>query len=616
MGMRTYGLSGSGIDVDQMVKDLMKARRASYDKIWQQKTQIEWKKKDFNTIYSLTKDFRDNTLFDFRTGSTLQPKSVVSTNDTVVSATATGEAANVTHSLIVKQLADGVIMSSSGNVTAGGKTKDKLINQFDGITAGSTLDFTINGKQIKLDVTNSTSIYDVVSAINNSGADLKVNYDSMLDRFFVYTNKTGTAAKVDFTGSTAKGLDFLLNKLQLNTVSEKGMTSSTGLGLSGVNETLDKLGVTGAFSLDVKTGTGTTKLDFDATNTLSEVLTSINTTVGYEAANYDAATGKVVIKSSANASFSIASSDADGAGLDFLVNKLKLAQFGKDAVINLDGVDVTKDSNSFQVSGVAYNLKAVSYTDGTGNPVPTRITVKPDIDKTIANIKSFIDDYNAYLTTLNTELNENRYRDFAPLTDEQRKEMKDSDIKAWEEKAKSGMLRRDPILSKIVSDMRLSFIEPVKGLSGKYTSAVDIGIGTGKYVNDDGNLSNEVANAGKLYVNTDTLRKALEDDPDIAAKIFTTRGEKSEENGVAIRLSDQLFSSLRSLKDEAGYPDSVDTRSNLAKQLTDYNKRLNDMTSRLQAEEKRYYKKFDAMESALSRMNQQSSWLLQQFSSK
>lgn len=74
MVMRSYGLSGSGMDIDQMVKDLMKARRASYDKMWQKKTQLEWKKADYNTMYNTLRDFRNTTAFNYKLQSTLMPK--------------------------------------------------------------------------------------------------------------------------------------------------------------------------------------------------------------------------------------------------------------------------------------------------------------------------------------------------------------------------------------------------------------------------------------------------------------------------------------------------------------------------------------------------------------
>lgn len=522
MAIRTYGLSGSGMDVDQMVKDLMKARRTAYDKVWQKKTQVEWKKKDLNTLYTLTQDFRNKAVYDFKKQNNLQPKSVTSTNDLVVSATANGDAANVTHSLVVKRLAEGVTWSSAANLTAEGKSKNSLVTQFDGIEVDKPLEFTINGKQIKLDVKADTSINDVVNKINSAGAGVIANYDATLDRFFLYSEKTGDASRVDFSGSTAKGLDFFGNKLQL----------------------------------------------------------------GADLAN------------------------ANPADSDY---QKKVSKNGLSALVVLDGVEMKQDSNQFQVSSVFYNLKTKSPQDADGY-IATKIAIKPDIEKTIANVKAFVDDYNSFLSVYNTELTEDKYRDFMPLTDEQKKDLKDSEITAWEAKAKSGMLRRDPILTQTVETLRLSFVEPVKGLTGKYRSAVDIGIGTGKYIDSEGNFNSEFKNPGKLYVDEKTLREALEQDPDAVFKIFGTSGDTVEESGVANKLYAQLNTAMSRLKVESGLPDSVDKTSNLAKQLTSYNNQLASMMDSLTATEERYYKQFNAMETALANLSKQSSWLAQQFS--
>ncbi|NLP40636.1 MAG: flagellar filament capping protein FliD [Veillonellaceae bacterium] len=515
MVMRTYGLSGSGIDVDQMVKDLMKARRASYDKVWQQKTQLEWKKKDYNTIYTLTQDLRNNTIFDFRKSASLQPKQVTSTNDAVVSATANADAANVSHSIIVEQLADGVKLSSTGSITTG-TSKDTLVNQFGYNAADNTeLNFVVNGKNVNITITDQTTIYDVVSGLNNAGADIKANYDATLDRFYIYSNKTGESAKVDFTGSNSDALEFITDKLKINP-----------------------------------------------------------------------------------------NSDGD------------LVFTGKNAIVEIDGVKLERESNSFQVSGVSYNLKAESYKDpNTGVRTATTININADIEKTIANVKAFVDTYNTYMSALNTELNETKYRDFMPLTDAQKADMKEADIKAWEEKAKSGMLRRDSLLSEIVSSARLNFTNPIEGLTGKYKTASSIGINTGSYVDEDGKLTSDASNGGKLYVDETKLRKALEEDPEIVAKIFGNSGDTAAKQGIANRLYDQLNNSMKKIKDTAGYPNATDTTSSLAKQLEDYDDRLYAMNDRLTQIENRYYKQFDAMEAALNRMNQQSMWLLQQFSS-
>lgn len=119
------------------------------------------------------------------------------------------------------------------------------------------------------------------------------------------------------------------------------------------------------------------------------------------------------------------------------------APAGQDAIFTLDGVDLTKSSNGFTISGVTYALKTVSaksVVDGNEVWQASTVSVKPDNDKTIATVKSFIEDYNALVDVINKEINEERYRDFTPLSDAQKAEMKESEITAWEAKAKSGTL--------------------------------------------------------------------------------------------------------------------------------------------------------------------------------
>jgi flagellar hook-associated protein 2 len=623
MVMRTYGLSGSGMDIDSLVKDLMKARRAGYDKAVQQKTQIEWQKDDLNTIYTLVQNFRNTDLFNFNKQSTLSPKLVSSTNDAVVSATANGDAANIEHSITISRLAAGVKMSSSGSITPVGNYKGSLTAQF-GIAAGTTLDFTINGKNIQVNVTDVTTINDVVSKINQAGAGVKASYDSTLDRFFLYTDKTGSQATVNFSGSTDAGMDFLFNTLKLggysSGLSTLGEVSRNTWTADDVNtKTISELfGVAGDFTLNYTDNGVAGTIDIAATDTLSGVLTKINDKLGAGAATFDAATGRITVKS-VNIDHAYTLDGADATGKAFLSDNLglvSLVQAGHDAVFNLDGVDLTQAANTFTISGVTYNLKSVSLKDpDTGEAISTAINVKADIEKTIDTVQSFVDTYNTLLNVVNTEVNEPRYRDYLPLTDDQKSDMKDTEITAWEKKARSGLLRRDSTLSAMLSNMRRSISTPIKGLSGKYTSASGIGIETGSYFDEDGNLTSDSNNGGKLYVNETELRKALEEDPDAVYKIFGTIGSDTDSSGIANRLNDQLNDALKKLRDRAGYPNITDTQSVLAKQLDNYGKRLDRMSDQLQIAEDRYYRQFQAMEQAIAQLNRQSTWLSQQFSS-
>lgn len=622
MATRTYGLSGSGMDIDQMVKDLMKARRASYDKVVQQKTQIEWQKDDYNTVYTLVQNFRNNDLYNFNKQTVLSPKLVSSTNDAVVSATANGSAVNIEHTITVSRLAEGVKMTSSGSVTPAGKSKGSLTEQFD-IPVGSTLDFTINGKNIKVDVTDTTSINDVVSSINQAGAGVKASYDATLDRFFLYTDKTGAAAVVNFNGSTSDGMNFLFNSLKLGNYSSGlnslGSVSRTTFSSADYNnKTMQDL-VGGGFQLNYTTDGGAPQtIDILATDTIKGVLDKINDKLGDGAATYDEASGRITIKS-VDIDHAYTLDGADATGKAFLQNSLglvPLVQNGKDAAINLDGVDLTQSANTFSISGVTYNLKSVSLTDpGTGAAISTTINVKADIEKTIDTIQSFVDTYNSLLNVINKTVNETRYRDYLPLTDDQKSAMKDSEITAWENKARSGLLHNDATLAGMVNTMRRNITSPISGLSGKYTTASSIGIRTGSYIDDDGNLTSEYDNGGKLYVDEADLRKALEEDPDAVYKIFGTIGDTTDKSGVANRLNDQLGKVLTQLSTQAGYPSSTDTSSVLAKRLVDYNKRINDMSDQLDMIQDRYYKQFDAMEQAIAQMNKQSAWLSNQLGS-
>lgn len=619
MAMRTYGLSGSGMDVDQMVKDLMKARRATYDKVWQQKTQVEWKKKDYNSIYTLVEDFRNKTLYDFRKQSALSPKQVASTNDAVVSATANGAAVNVEHSIVVNQLADGVKLTSSGSITPIGNYKGTLKDQF-GIDPATTssIDLKLNNKDIKIAINDDTTLNDVVTQINQAGAGVKASYDATLDRFFLYSENTGATSSVNFNGTSDKGMDFLFNTLKLGNFSSGlnslGMVSSNTVADSSA--ALSTLGVTSALTFNVTTDGGAVNtITVNPTDTVQGLLDAINTKLGAGTASYDAATKRITIKS-ADINHAYTLDGADAASKAFLTDTLgmtQLVQNGHDAEVTLDGVNLRQASNTFTISGVTYNLKSKSLTNpDTGSLMPITVAVKPDIEKTIDTVQSFADMYNAMVTTINNELRENRNRDYMPLTDAQKSDMKDSDIASYTNLAKSGMLRNDSTLSSLLNNMRLNFSTPIKGLTGKYTSASSIGIETGKYVDDNGNISSEASNGGKIYIDEDELREALEADPDAVYKIFGTDGDSRDSKGVADRLYDQMYDTMSQLKTLSGYPNAVDTSSVLAKQLTDYNERLNSMTDQLEMIQERYYRQFDAMETAINRMNSQSSWLSQQ----
>lgn len=593
MGTRISGLS-SGIDYEKWIADLMTAKRVPLDQMGQKKTVLQWKKEDYTTLYGSINDFRD-MVFNYKLNDTLCPKNVASTNEAVLTATANGDAGNMSHSIVVNQLADGVKLTSTAGLGSN-SDKSSLAKQFG---LATDVDITINGKQIKF--SKDQSIYELVSTINNAGAGVRASYESTLDRFFLSSTGTGSSSGISFNGSTtgAGGLDFITNKLKIsNTALDSTGVKSTLTNKPADTTKLSELGVSGSFNLKIN-NTAIAIDTSDPTMTIAGLCTKINAVAGAGAATYNSATGEFTLKA-ANAGDTLDFSGSDPAAMSLLTNtlNLNLPSQGKDARITFDGVDLLESKNTFNISGMSFSLK----TTGSAN-----VVVTDDVDKAVKTVQSFIDSYNKLLATVNGKLAEKYNRKYPPLTDAQKKEMKDDDIKAWQAKARQGLMQNDPILRNMVTTLRNDIANPIKGLTGNYTTLSTLGITTGRQ-----------EEKGKLYLsNENKLRQALQDDPDILKKLFTTKGNDADHSGVAQRMYDDLKTAMDNIDNKAGVlVGSADTQSALAKEITDYNKQMTSLTTRLKDTEDMYYRKFSAMEKALSMLNSQSAWLSQQLGSK
>ncbi|MFC5653072.1 flagellar filament capping protein FliD [Paenibacillus solisilvae] len=245
----------------------------------------------------------------------------------------------------------------------------------------------------------------------------------------------------------------------------------------------------------------------------------------------------------------------------------------------------------------------------------TTLNVVANTDKIVDTIKSFISDYNSLLDTVNGKLNEERYRKYAPLTDEQRSAMKDDEIKLWEDKAKSGLLHNDSTLSQAVNNIRLASVTSVK-IDGADVNLSALGIRTGEWTS-----------LGKLaIVDEGKLRAAIESNPDQVVKFFTQQTTEADpklkvlptnpDNGLFNRLSNSIMAALDGMTEKAGTSKySTDPNaafaptSLLGTQLRDIDIRMSDLSDRLTSIETNYYRKFTAMETAMNRYNSQSSSL-------
>jgi flagellar hook-associated protein 2 len=358
------------------------------------------------------------------------------------------------------------------------------------------------------------------------------------------------------------------------------------------------------FIFTVSNGVNSKTFTFKSSDSINYILATISSDSTIKvSAYYDSLTDKVIFKSKetgTNVNIKIENTQGNLFGPSGAFNIVSGASAtGTNSSMVINGVTVENQSNNFTINGIQFNLRQAM----TGTDTAT-LKVESDIDSVVANIKGFIDKYNETIDAINAKLSEERYRDYLPLTDEQKKDMKDTDIKLWEEKAKSGLLRSDPLLSGIVDKMRQALYTPVSGLRSDMDSLSEIGITTGGYWEK-----------GKLHLDESKLRDALAKDPNAVAKLFTVFSDdkNTDNDGIAVRLYNVIKSGMDSITDKAGGGDyQLYDNSLLGKQVRDINDRISIMEDQLKSIEDRYYRQFTQMEQAIAAMNQQSMWLSQQ----
>ncbi|UYM81692.1 flagellar filament capping protein FliD [Heyndrickxia coagulans] len=368
-----------------------------------------------------------------------------------------------------------------------------------------------------------------------------------------------------------------------------------------------------SFNLKTYTSSGLVNGNFyiGADKTLNDVISKVNNSNLGLTMYYDEykdmftltrkETGNFNSSSSVDGKEIIISSDTDT--YDFLRDTLKFSGSteygGTNAVFNINGLDTERTSNTFTISGVTYTLK--SEFDS-----PVTISVSNDVDTIYNNIKNFVDQYNSLIDAVQSKLNEDRYPDYAPLTDDQRKELTNTQQDQWDKKARSGLLRNDMTLKSSLSNMRSLIYSKVNNanISSEYNQLSSIGITT----------TSDWLKGGKLEINEDKLKAAIQNDPDSVELLFRATGSTTSEKGIVQRLYDSVNNTYNTIVDKAGKSTYVNTQFTIGKNINDLTDKISDMNDKLGKLEDRYYAQFTAMEQAIQKYNSQYTYLSSFFS--
>ncbi len=554
----------SGIDTESIIESLMEAERIKVERVKQDRQLVIWRQEMYNDINKSFANFILNTrkLFGLTTvapsGAFLPNsyeklnwvKKATSSDPSLVTVSSTSGAYDGSYSVRVKQLAEGVSMVSSREI--GGKDEEgKLKTVAELLGEGAPDEISFEINGKTVTISTDYTLQQVARTINlTEDIGVRATYDASIDRFFLQTRGTGEEAQLQI--KTEKSKEEPINEEAARAFFQKLNLKVSYHGYVDSAQNLKK----GRHPND------TTEND-----------------------------GRLII------------------GARYA---------GQNAIIDFNGAEnIESSSNTITISGVTLNLLGVNEEDK-----PVTITVSTDVDAVFEKISEFINEYNKLVDKVNDLLTEKRYYDYKPLTDAQKEEMDEKEIELWEERAKSGLLRNDDILQRTMQNVRASLY---KKFDGVFKLITEIGITTEEY---------SIGSAGGRLVIKDEerLRQAIANDVEGVMELLFKEKTEDYEGGLVTRIYDNLIAGMEDIIKKSGTGDNANLYRNvkstilldfvteygsislLDKSISEYNRRIDDLNNILIDRENYYYKKFAALETALSRMNAQSMWLMQQFS--
>lgn len=565
MAMRVSGIN-SGLDTDAIVQELVSAYSQKTEKYTKQQTKLGWKQeawKNLNTkVYSLY-----NSVGKLRYSSAYSMKKTVSSDTTKATVSASSDAVNGTQKLHVLATAQSGYLTGGklllrNEVTDGGKTTLETVSgSVKAETKLSELGYTgddtslsirtkdADGKDVvkNISLTKDSTIQDVVSALRDNG--LNASFDANNGRLFVSSKETGENADFTLTGATTK-------------------------------------------QVEKKDDGGNVIKDDNGKPVMEEV----------ELSDAEKAASKKLL--------GLLGLDTQSNEYSSQAKKID----GNDAVISLNGVMYTNTTNDFAINGLNISVTGVTddIPDGVdpknvdvsslSNSTAISITTTTDNQGIYDMVKDFLTEYNNIINEVTKLYNADSAGSYEPLTDDEKDKMSDTEIEKWETKIKDSLLRRDSSLSSIMNSMMTAMSSQIQ-IDGKTYSLSSFGIRTLGYLNAAENEQNAYHIDGdeddeNTSGNKDKLMAAITSNPDTVVGFM-----KQLSTNLYKAIDDQMqSSSLRSRY-------KIYNDKELDKEYSNLTKTIKQWESKVSDKEDFYYKKFSNMETALAKLQNQTSSL-------
>ncbi len=672
--MRITGLA-TGMDIDQIIKDTMSPYRIKIQQQKQQKDIMEIKQQLYRDIIKESKELYDKYFDVAKTDTLLLSKNwstvkFQSSNENVLTVTGgsdvkpgnytvTGNTATAAKTIVTEGLDSGNSLVINGKeftlqgdtakaraenlnkeLKAAGMNVSVRYSDFAGTEAGNQSGFifesTVLGKDSAFTMGGTSSLVGtIVGGIDATAATVTGFTVQDLKDANGEININGEIVTIDIT---PENVNDDIEKLLQSKLKDKKLTaeiddsgnitfSSTTLGskvedpnikiggnagtfTSGINatyttNTLNAADIKGkTISINGNVIDLSKAVDGQEVEYLNKVLKEQNIKVTAKLDEVD--TSKII--------FTSTKAGADGKVDVGILDGTTMSSQGTDAEI------VVKDDKGgvFTHTGISNTLTLDGMTFKFTGEIPAEgisVNGKNDAAGVKDKLVNFINDYNKLMEKLNTLTIEKRNKNYMPLTDEQKKEMSENEIKIWNEKVKQGQLYKDSDVSRIANSMKSAMRGLVDGVDGNLEK---FGI---KPVADYQGTKN-----GTFTIDEDKLTNALENNLEDVMKLFIstppsddslTTLEKNKATGLAQRLKGILYNETVSISSslikKVGVEGSVSSvNSEITKAIKKYDRKMEDMEKDFVKREQQLYSKWATIESMMNKLNAQQSYLTSQ----
>ena len=187
------------------------------------------------------------------------------------------------------------------------------------------------------------------------------------------------------------------------------------------------------------------------------------------------------------------------------------------------------------------------------------------------------------------------------MTEEEQEELSETQLEKWENILKTASLRRDGTLSSVMSSVKSVLMKSYE-IDGKSYSLSSFGIKTlGYFTAEDNEKANYHIDGDpddeSSKANADKLKAALVSDPENTIEFFSTMMKDLYQS-----LSDKLSKSTSTSSAFKIYNDK-----SMQSQYDSYTKKLSNWEKKIEDYRDKYVKKFSAMETAMAKLQSQTS---------